>query len=375
MLSRHLYRIDEVRANFRYSLLKGNIHESCFWCLELLDTQLFLEALEDCAWAWLYGIGIYGLGFLENFRSVVEREEIGADEILELAYMISRWSKRDSSVGWLLEEGLKSGQPDFLVRKGEGNPVQMAIAQGKTGLAWALLRTRWGEPSMCRKDIQIPDFIAERFVWETRALSLLATCWSAKSETISVPPMPQELMRAIDEWKSLEGRRARRVYKIRSEAIQFGTKRSYEGNMETNIQEVRVPETALVGSPFWETVAEDMGGWKKVRRNDDIRMAFYDLYFPDDIPDEWSKVDQEKSHGYGLFVKTSSRLNQYNKQLRCLFTGLSVRGVQSWTVTKRATEETYAELYEKEQERWAREMNEWDLRPRKKKLCPKIGNA
>ena len=29
------------------------------------------------------------------------------------------------------------------------------------------------------------------------------------------------------------------------------------------------------------------------------RERFYDTYFPDDIPDEWSRSDQEKSHGLG----------------------------------------------------------------------------
>jgi hypothetical protein len=27
---------------------------------------------------------------------------------------------------------------------------------------------------------------------------------------------------------------------------------------------------------------------------------FMNEYFPDDIPDEWSRADQEKSHGYGV---------------------------------------------------------------------------
>jgi hypothetical protein len=33
--------------------------------------------------------------------------------------------------------------------------------------------------------------------------------------------------------------------------------------------------------------------------DDDVLEAFYSTYFPDDIPDEWSLVDQQKSHGVG----------------------------------------------------------------------------
>jgi hypothetical protein len=118
-----------------------------------------------------------------------------------------------------------------------------------------------------------------------------------------------------------------------------------------------------------------MGGWKRIRRNDDIREAFYDLYFPDDIPDEWSAADQEKSHGYGLFVSTSTELNQYNKHLRNAFSGMGVRGLQSLAVRGRTTLEGYGSLYEKGMGAWKEEMAKWDLRPRMKKICPRIGNA
>ena len=36
-----------------------------------------------------------------------------------------------------------------------------------------------------------------------------------------------------------------------------------------------------------------------MRSDPDVRMAFYDEYFPDDIPDEWSVGDRELSHGRG----------------------------------------------------------------------------
>ena len=35
-------------------------------------------------------------------------------------------------------------------------------------------------------------------------------------------------------------------------------------------------------------------------QSDDELEAFYGTYFPDDIPDEWSLVDQKKSHGPGV---------------------------------------------------------------------------
>jgi hypothetical protein len=37
--------------------------------------------------------------------------------------------------------------------------------------------------------------------------------------------------------------------------------------------------------------------------DDDVYEAFMDKYFPDDIPDEWSVADQQKSHGRGCAIK------------------------------------------------------------------------
>jgi len=34
--------------------------------------------------------------------------------------------------------------------------------------------------------------------------------------------------------------------------------------------------------------------------DDDTKEAFYETFFPDDIPDEWSLKDQMQSHGHGV---------------------------------------------------------------------------
>jgi hypothetical protein len=42
--------------------------------------------------------------------------------------------------------------------------------------------------------------------------------------------------------------------------------------------------------------------------NDDVLESFYDRFFPDDIPDEWSAADQCKSHGPGHdFLESQSQ--------------------------------------------------------------------
>jgi hypothetical protein len=92
----------------------------------------------------------------------------------------------------------------------------------------------------------------------------------------------------------------------------------------TNIGDVRDPLIPLVteGCKFWQQVVTDLNirvcvcvcdgdgneGDEQVQfPSDDVLEQFYEQYFPDDIPDEWSKQDQEKSHGRGLLAKPKSQ--------------------------------------------------------------------
>ncbi len=60
---------------------------------------------------------------------------------------------------------------------------------------------------------------------------------------------------------------------------------------------------ALWGSEFWDEAVAERGGWQAVRSDDEVREWFYETYFPDDIPDEWSRADQGKSHGGGVLQR------------------------------------------------------------------------
>ena len=53
-------------------------------------------------------------------------------------------------------------------------------------------------------------------------------------------------------------------------------------------------EENLHGSRFWDEYISSLHG------TDIQREEFYDTFFPNDIPDEWSKADREKSHGLGV---------------------------------------------------------------------------
>jgi hypothetical protein len=108
-----------------------------------------------------------------------------------------------------------------------------------------------------------------------------------KSETMK---NIQESLRSKNSWNlfnSVVGRRSARFFAIPRESLTQNTTRGQMPNKYTNISELRNPIPHLEdGCKFW----------KRVQITDD---ETYDKYFPDDIPDEWSTADQEKSHGRG----------------------------------------------------------------------------
>jgi hypothetical protein len=114
-------------------------------------------------------------------------------------------------------------------------------------------------------------------------------------------------------WNSQLGRRRARAYAIPSDALHAGTTRGQMPFKYTNIGDVREPvELLSEGCRFWQETLEEHGIDVDVETgatafpNDDVLERFYERYFPDDIPDEWSKRDQEKSHGRGCKETSTS---------------------------------------------------------------------
>jgi hypothetical protein len=138
------------------------------------------------------------------------------------------------------------------------------------------------------------------------ATALLLCMGTAERTEMLAVPVGACNRRSWDEWSALIGRRKARAYPIPAEALHKETVRGSMPSKYTNIGDVREPVTLLVeGCKWWRNrtqsygIVEDEETGAVVFPDDDVLERFYDDSFPDDIPDEWSKVDQEKSHGRG----------------------------------------------------------------------------
>lgn len=136
--------------------------------------------------------------------------------------------------------------------------------------------------------------------------TVLAICEPPDAPAPPAPPLPALSIRDWDTWTANIGRRAARLHAIPSVALHQGTTRGRLSSVYTNIDEVRDPGALLLsGCHFWRTVSAALQSHYDADRDhlafpdDDVLEAFYSTYFPDDIPDEWSLADQQKSHGVG----------------------------------------------------------------------------
>jgi hypothetical protein len=108
----------------------------------------------------------------------------------------------------------------------------------------------------------------------------------------------------LNELAASVGRRDRRVHQIPSACLYGTTLRGRSRWAQSNLTQLYNIEKYLIGCPFWDEVLEEYANVDEqeiIKWKDDDKMEeFYEKYFPDDIPDEWSKKDQQKSHGDGV---------------------------------------------------------------------------
>jgi hypothetical protein len=118
----------------------------------------------------------------------------------------------------------------------------------------------------------------------------------------------------LNEWGVSVGRKDRRIYKIPSACLYGITLRGRSKWTQSNMYQLCNVEKYLIGCPFWnETLLNyadisnsEINNAEILWHSDDKLEEFYNKYFPDDIPDEWSLKDKQKSHGDGILAPSDT---------------------------------------------------------------------
>jgi hypothetical protein len=306
-LTKHIYREDECIAALKWSIMFGKQEESLFWAEECIDSKMHGELLEALLWAWCFSCGPSALPWIEVLHDRIQKG-ITEEDMYQLTYILLHWrrSSPDASAFVLLSLGLSSkGEqieaPDYLTRNEckTKTPLERAIEQGKIELAWYIARPLWETLSwstLFPKAIllsTIHDWFPvwdPEMLWPIRAVTLVA------GATLKAPaPIP---VVEIPEWNLEEiPMRKRRIYSIPTDCLFLFTQRGQMSITDTTDTDLTHHlETNLHGSQFWDEYISSL------HETDIQREKFYDTFFPNDIPDEWSKADREKSHGSGYGV-------------------------------------------------------------------------
>jgi hypothetical protein len=143
-----------------------------------------------------------------------------------------------------------------------------------------------------------------------RCLAVLSCCLSLEQYEKSQKELPSQLTAiqkdALQRWDTCVGYKKRRIYTIPTACLYGVTERGRHGWSHSNVRELNDIEPSLLGCPFWEEAISEYGSiTSRIQWNsDDDLEAFYDRYFPDDIPDEWTKSEKAVSHGDGVLGPT-----------------------------------------------------------------------
>jgi hypothetical protein len=277
-----LYEIDEV-----VSALTLQDNTALFWLWELVVSHeeelarsvLNLPGIPETDWVTLFAYATAARSLLYTARKPTKQTYSRPD--LATIFISSLTSTTDVEEARELWVGLY----DACARK------NMIAA------AWFLKTTTLPSPAVWTALALIDSAIPQ---WSGPMTTQIAALWKRYKGDPDISKNKADWT----QWNSIKGRRKARVYAIPEVALTPTTTRGSLPTKYTNIADIREPVGLLSeGCKFWRETLEAAGITTNDETisfpNDDVLEKFYAEFFPDDIPDEWSAVDQRKSHGRG----------------------------------------------------------------------------
>ena len=305
-VTKHLYRMDEVLSSLRWSIITKNIYETAFWATEVYESDMLQEGLEVLEHTWLTHVGFGSWFCFRLILAVYNDGEISLEDWVSVTCAFARVEICDSTISHLLLRGATTPadwQPHFphsVVYNGLEDAIKDCLRRGKLQDAWLLGRAmapsaQW-ELLESLAEVQGRD---EELGWLKQFRPCVYECLAAAYTLVSIDSITWSSSQQVidryycdelDQWKKEKSMRKRRVLKPRAEALVY---MCLSGDSRGDI--MLDLEKTLKQSPYWIGVLSGYmmdGQWI----SDLKKEGFYEQHFTDDIPDEWSLEDREKSH-------------------------------------------------------------------------------
>jgi hypothetical protein len=345
-LTRHFYEQDEVQAALFYAGSRRRPQETVFWCHELILSGWASDAIRILFESWLWNYGPFHVEWYEDAWERLSPAEITAEDILYCAHRLSQCKTKDHSLWKLLTLSAAHHSTLFDAVTPRSPPVfpsedpkerffVRALYQRKATSAWWAAcyltvsrywelvewycNTVWMKEKEKEKEntqwmTRLRDYepllgyTSQAYDRAIRAVVLLRLCCPLSPRSGSASHNPPSLP------DGPIGRRASRMYSIPMECLYGMTRRGRMPRTTSTVEGLNNVEKGIRGCPFWEEAMEPYqteGRWT----SDETMEQFYEAHFPDDIPDEWTRVEKEKSHGPGLYGGEALTLEGYGQRM------------------------------------------------------------
>ena len=290
-LTKRLYRLDEVRSAFIFSIKSKRLYEACFWLKELEETKEG-EARRVLFLTWFL---VYGLSNCSWIFAWATNSET-AEGRLKLCWQLCRCSERDTSLWWIFCAGAVYTDPK----------EQLSIVFDKWRSSYHLDHEDFWQPlvdvstiepiDLCLHALQID---MDKYILYARLAGLALITIQTRIPKSSLTPLSQEepidLLKYLTEWAEAKSLRDARAFPIPQGCLYGITWRGCGGDTTQELRSLTLK--SFLRSPVWKQtlIAYTTGStWT----SDEDLEAFYDTeFYRCDIPDEWSAEDQQKSHG------------------------------------------------------------------------------
>jgi len=332
MYTRNFYYINDVKAALQHSIHnksnksnKSNklVKESVYWAKELLDCNESLTLQQIFFYSWFYSIGLGNLNILLDIHK----------PSLETTYALASIQERNNTLPYILlngslEKTYKMKKTLYKLSKDmtHSNPKIdnwfRATLYGKYLESWQHSIELWKDISFQEIIEQViyikfdnPSFIIsvieaisklDYILLLYRQITIIGIlCMDDLTVEKGIKPlqkMDSNMNIYIECWKSTYGSRKGRAYSIPKECLYGKTTRGLMTVEETNLPEIYNSDKLIEEQTIHNEIVNIFGSFKAFKEDAHKYDEFCNQYFYDDIPDEWSLEEQEKSHGKGILM-------------------------------------------------------------------------
>lgn len=290
-LTAHFYRTEEVCAALIHAIYSNKKQETFFWAQELIDSGSTNRLIYNLVYAYAINYSHRHLEWLTAFADICFASDIIDEERLQeavQALLALPQSSRDGS--FVLSALHVPKKPEAPTTRPQIHPHTLHVLSQPNEAWLGFVPASTASTSTINTQLQA---ILDQLLWLASTHCDFLPAHLPRSVFIGLRGANREF---LDGWQDILGRRARRVFGIPSGCLPAYTARGAHPITETTIHELRSLHNTFHLSSYWSTICP-----QTLRSDEDpVWEAWLNtIFLQDDIPEEWSKEDQIKSHGSG----------------------------------------------------------------------------